>query len=85
MSSSVALELDAQSMFGRKGPGCGESTFGELGSSADVEAFTTPSYELAVRLGDYSVLTSSSISDRSYIPDSRLQISGKGIRNPVTP
>jgi hypothetical protein len=39
MSSSTALELDAESMFGRNGLGCGERTLGELGSSADVEAF----------------------------------------------
>lgn len=41
ISSSAALEPDAQSTSGRKGPSCGESTLGELGSSAAVDALVT--------------------------------------------
>ena len=41
ISSSAALELDAQSISGRKGPSCGESALGELGSSAAVDALVT--------------------------------------------
>lgn len=81
MSSSAALSLEVQSMFGRNGLGCGDRTLGELGSSADVEAFAIligkPSLSGTIQ---YSPVRPSLLSRTFPTADSRFQEKGSGIR-----